>query len=498
MTTKSGARRSAEHLVFLGLGANLGDRRLNLALAIGQLRQVMRVEAISPAYETEPLGVVDQPRFINLVVRARTELSPQELHAQVKAIEAKLGRKPLPVRHGPRPIDIDILLIDGLVIDDPASGLKVPHPEMAHRAFVLVPLADLAPDLMHPQLGRTIAQLRDAVGQAGVRRLGDGLLAGFTRDIQAETPMHNLALERVGVLGLERVIHLACGRRVTVFYAQLDLWVDLLPEQKGAHMSRFPSEVDVALDALVRESAPDIETLAARIAAGIVASQGAQRSRVAVRAKVPRSRRAPLSAAPSQEVFDLLAWAASNGQRTAALVGVEALGMTACPCGQEMLRDHARERLSELGFDRREIERILAAVPIATHNQRARGTLVVTDHPAVSADDLLRIIDASMSSETYELLKRPDEFFVINRAHGNAKFAEDVVRDMLALVLQAYMDLPDSAFLLSRLVSEESIHRHNVFAERSGLVGDLRRELSGSGPARSLSLDAWLDSSLDG
>ncbi len=483
-------------VVYLGLGANLGDRRLNLARAISELRQCMQVEAVSPAYETDPVGLLGQPRFINCVVRARTALSPRELHERVKAIERALGRQPSAQRHGPRPIDIDILLMDSAVVDDRETGLRVPHPEMARRGFVLVPLADLAPDLVHPVLQKTIAELRDEVGSEGVRPVADGLLAGFTRDLQAEPPLHGLALQRVGVQGLERVIHLTCGRRVQVFYAQLDLWVDLMSDQKGAHLSRFPHEVDSALDELIREAAPDIESLAARLASGIVVAQGAGRSQVIVRAKVPRTRRAPLSAGRSQDVFDLLGWAASDGHHTTSLVGVEVSGMTACPCGQQMMRDHSGSRLAEAGFSDDQIRQILALVPLATHNQRARGTLVVSDHPTVSADDLVRIVEASMSSETYEMLKRLDEFFVINRAHTNPRFAEDVVREMLALVVQAYRELPDAAFVLARLVSEESIHRHNVFAERSGLVGDLRAELEGRGPARWLSVEQYFDRAL--
>ncbi len=492
------AAQRAEREVFLGLGANLGDRRLNLALAIGHLRQVVSVQAVSPAYETEPVGLVDQPKFINLVVRARTALSPRELHDEIKTIERALGRQPSAVRYGPRPIDIDILLVGNEVIDDPETGLRIPHPEMAHRAFVLVPLADVAPDVVHPVLGRTILELRAAVDTAGVQRVTDGLLAGFRRDLQAEPPLHGLALQRVGVQGLDRVIHLACGRRVQVFYARLDLWVDLMADQKGAHLSRLPHEVDAVLDDLVREAAPDIESLAARVAVGVAQAQGAQRSQVFVRAKVPRTRRAPLSAGRSQDVFDLLGWAASDGRRAVSLVGVETAGMTACPCGQEMVRDHSRERLSEAGFTAEQTERILAAVLLATHNQRALGTLLLSDHPAVSADDLVRIVEASMSSETYEMLKRLDEFFIINRAHANPKFAEDVVRDMLALAIGAYQELPDDAFVLARLLSEESIHRHNVFAERSGLLGDLRRELAGGGAARWLSVDAYFDRALAG
>jgi len=412
-------------------------------------------------------------------------------------------------RFGPRPIDIDLLLYDDLIIDpapnvraptpgeEDAPWLQLPHPRMHQRAFVLVPLADLAPDLPHPVLGATMATLRDRVDASDVRRLEGGLLTGFSRDVQSERPYHSVGLERAGVLGIERVIRLTTGHPVELFYAQLDLFVDLPASRKGVHMSRFPDLVDQTLDDLMRRGAPDIESLAGRIVEDLVRRQGAARAEVQVRAKVPRTRWSPLSAQRTQDVFTLLGWAVSNGEATVRLVGVEVDGMTACPCAQDMVRDHARERLLADGFSPDEAERALAVVPIATHSQRGRGTLVVSDHPTVSADDLVNIVEAGMSSEIYELLKRPDEFFVVNRAHQNPKFVEDVVRDMLGHVADAYPDLPDDGFVLARQVNFESIHRHDVFAERGTLVGELRRELAGGPAGRYVRLESWLEATLN-
>jgi GTP cyclohydrolase-4 len=522
------------HVIYLGLGSNLGDRQLSLAQALGRLRQVFDVEAASPAYETEPVGVIDQPRFINLVIRATTDLPPERVLADLKRIERELGRRAeKEMRNGPRPIDIDLLLYDDLVTvgavqladdgpgsrgagvgppDDirdsrgtgagpPGDGvqrpLRIPHPQLCERAFVLVPMADIAPDLVHPVLNESMAVLRDRVGSAGVARLTGGLLAGFARDIQEEPPRHAIGLERVGVTGIERVIRLATGHPVELFYAQLDLFVDLRSDRKGVHMSRFPHLVDQTLDDLVRREAPDIESLAGRVAEDLVGRQGADRAEVRVRAKVPRTRYTPISAQRTQDLFTLLAWAVSDGQRQARLVGVEVAGMTACPCAQEMSRDHARERLREVGFDEEQVDRALSVVPLATHTQRSWGTLIVSDHPAVSADDLVRIVEASMSSEIYELLKRPDEFFVVNRAHQNPKFVEDVVRDMLGHIADVYPVLPDDAFVLARQLNNESIHRHDVYAERGTTLGDLRLELAGGEPGRFVSLESWLASALD-
>jgi 2-amino-4-hydroxy-6-hydroxymethyldihydropteridine diphosphokinase len=158
-----------DHRVFLGLGSNLGDRRLNLQRAIHLLGETMKVERISSVYDTAPMLVVHQPRFLNLVCEVSTALPPQELLRQLKSIEHKLGRVASP-RFGPRLIDIDLLLYDELILESPS--LTVPHPRIPERAFVLLPLSELVPTLKHPVLHIEIAALAQAVSHTGVDKLG--------------------------------------------------------------------------------------------------------------------------------------------------------------------------------------------------------------------------------------------------------------------------------------------------------------------------------------
>jgi GTP cyclohydrolase I/GTP cyclohydrolase-4 len=312
-------------------------------------------------------------------------------------------------------------------------------------------------------------------------------------DLQASSPEIALALSRAGVSGVQKAVRIKRGDSETVMAAVIDCTVDLAADQKGVHMSRFPELFEEAIELVVEHEALMVEVLAEHIASRVVQRQGALRAEVWIRAQWPIYRQTPVTGLATQEMVTLCGIAAASERGTRRAVGVEAVGINACPCAQGLVRNRASERLLDAGFDDGDIERILDLVPIATHNQRGRQTLVVGTEQDLNAQLLREIAEQSMSAPIYDLLKRPDELFVVEHAHLQPRFVEDSVRHALRDSLDTLGMLDDSDFLLSRQVNFETIHIHDVVAERFGTVGELREELATGTPSpRQTSLTEWL------
>jgi GTP cyclohydrolase I/GTP cyclohydrolase-4 len=313
-------------------------------------------------------------------------------------------------------------------------------------------------------------------------------------DLQASTPEVPIGLSRAGVTGVQKAVRIGRGAQEKLIAATIDCTVDLDPSQKGVHMSRFPELFEEAIEGVVADDAFLIEDLAEHVATRIVERQHALLAEVHIRARYPYERTTPVTKLSTQEMVSLIGIAAASQRGVRRIVGVQAVGINACPCAQGLVRGRASERLLDAGFGQDDVERILELVPIATHNQRGQGTLYVGSSTRVNAERLVELVEASMSSPIYELLKRPDELFVVEHAHLQPRFVEDSVRVALKSVLDELPDLDDADFVHSQQVNFETIHAHEVVAERYGTVGELRAELAGGshGPLRHTELRDWL------
>ncbi len=481
------------HTALIGIGSNLGERQGNILQALQRLRTRVRIEAVSSFYETVPVGNVAGPKFVNAAARLSTDLDPAALESFFRDVETAIAR-----RHehlAARVIDIDFLYYDDLVAD--LGRFELPHPYVEQRPYNLIPLAEIAPEFVDPVRKSTLAELASRASHEGVVRKPRALR--FDVDRQSQEPEHHLALSRVGVAKIKRIIRLTLRGRKIPLNAEFSMVADLEPNRAGVHMSRFSELLEeVLLEVLARgEPASTVEEVVERVAREIVISQHALRADVRVRAEFGLERWTPVSGKRTEETYALVGIAHADRQGTRRAVGVEAEGMTACPCAQLMVREHSHRELLEAGFSEAEADRALDALPVATHNQRGKGTLLIgslSDQASeIRAEDLVEIVENSMSSETYDLLKRPDEFFVVNKAHHNPRFVEDVVRGILASTLAMYADFPDETFVAATQLNYESIHKHDAFAEAFGTFGEFRRELrEGVYVTEKTELAAWL------
>jgi len=289
-------------------------------------------------------------------------------------------------------------------------------------------------------------------------------------DCQSRRVENSFKLTRVGVTGMLKPVVVRRHGRDNHLVAEIDAFVDLPSTQRGSHMSRNVEVVTEMVDASVRTRVESLEQMAANICRELLERHDyASFAEVRMSADYFLERRPPGGKA-SLEPFKLIAKATSKrGDGLMKSIGVEVRGMTVCPCAAETARGMTLDQVPELA-------KISDKVPMVSHNQRNITTLTVQvpEDVDIEADDLIEIVEGSLSSPTYGILKRRDEANVVLRAHRNPKFVEDVVRDILGKLLKRYPRLGDDVHVTVRSESKESIHKHNAFAERVTTLGELR------------------------
>lgn len=301
-------------------------------------------------------------------------------------------------------------------------------------------------------------------------------------DIQFLKPDFPIELSKVGATGIRKLVQvLRKGKRPIILISVFDVFVDLPSHLKGVSLSRNFEVIDEVIETLTAQPIENIEELTLRIAESLLEKhEYATKSEVSMVADLIMRKRTPKTAQRTQEVVKIFsdAYMARSGEKIA-FVGAEVSGITACPCAQELVRTRAFEKLLSLGYSEEEVQRILKHVPIASHNQRGRARIKiqVKDDFRVSILKLVEIAKLSMSFETFEILKREDELEVVEKIHQNPMFVEDSVRKMAFELLKAFPNAPDDVLVILRQENEESIHQHNVVAEKIAKIGELRKEL---------------------
>ncbi len=305
-------------------------------------------------------------------------------------------------------------------------------------------------------------------------------------DVQANKPKIPINLTRVGVTDVKKLVEIKRkDKRPIVLISIFDIFVDLPSDRKGANLSRNFEAIDEVLEKAVNLPVYEIEELCSDVARSLLdRHEYATRAEVIMKSEYVVKRESPATKMECQEVVDIFAEStAIRGKNDSItvnkLIGAEVMGMTACPCAQEIMRENAQNELLALGIDEKTVATFLHKVPMSTHNQRGRGiiSIKVGGDIDVSLEMIIEIIENSMSTSIFELLKRSDEAVVVERAHKNPKFVEDCVRTMAKNVVQTFTHLPDDAVITIKQINEESIHRHNAFAERVAKIGDLRTEI---------------------
>ena len=377
------------HVAFILLGANLGDRQSNILQALQYIQVRANIAKVSSFYETEPLEGSDQPEYLNMACQIETNDGPKELLQFLKWVERRMGRT-ISEKYAPRPIDIDLLLYDDLIIRE--SDLWIPHPRMHERAFTLIPLTEIAHDLVHPVLNETIEALAKKIDASTVKKVNRSLKFNLERDIQGGQPSINIGLSRVGITNLNRVIRLGSEDKAALFYANLDFFAYLDPSKAGVHMSRFADVLEDARGDFL-EPTPISKAWREASASSCAISKG-KKGRSAYKGSISMERVTPYRQ-KTEELFTFIGIASANGTTSRRIIGVEAEGMTTCPCAQDMMAAHSRMLLEAAGYSKRGHE-YCSLIPMATHNQRARELCSWSTCPY--APNIWSTAEASMSS----------------------------------------------------------------------------------------------------
>ncbi|MGA1822770.1 MAG: GTP cyclohydrolase MptA [Thermoplasmatota archaeon] len=301
---------------------------------------------------------------------------------------------------------------------------------------------------------------------------------GELPDVQGSTIKDSFGISRVGIQGIMRPVSIKRPGKTVNLIPTLDISVNLPSDQKGSHMSRHVEVINRAVEMAINVENDSLERLVERIALELLKShEYATYADVSLWADYFMKKRSPdeRSVTENYRIF-AEARIRRGDPRPERTIGVEVSGMSACPCAMETVRTMLKNELIDDGASPEEVA-ILDKIPVPTHNQRNRTYIGISwDRELhIDAEDLISLVEGILSSATYEILKRKGEGEIVLKAHKNPKFVEDIVRELIEAFLERYPGISGDASLKVRSVSEESIHKHDAFAERVAPLSELRK-----------------------
>jgi len=304
-------------------------------------------------------------------------------------------------------------------------------------------------------------------------------------DIHGINPEINLSLNKVGIVGIKMPIgYISLKNKPVMVVPTFDVFIDLPSDQKGIHTSRNYEVITDVLSKYVGKMYK-LEDVSLAISKELLKKHKyATRSEVKARGEAIYELKTPKTKILSYEPFKMMAKAFAERKANGVIdvkkmIGIGLTGITACPCVREVIREISEEEIKKLGLKLSDVKKVMKKIPIATHMQRAQGSIIVEIPEGIEMDAirLVQIITDSMSSSTFELLKRSDEAELVMRAAFNLRFVEDCVRYMMYYLIRDFSDFPDDTYLMFKVRSMESIHQHDLIAERTTTLKEIRKEL---------------------
>ncbi len=290
-------------------------------------------------------------------------------------------------------------------------------------------------------------------------------------DIQAVVPNINFKLTRVGVTNVVKQIYVKRPDRDVVLQPTINLYVDLPSTKKGADMSRNVEIIEDIVERSTRAPCTSIEDLGENIVKMMAKKHPyATRMEVEIISDYFLDRKNP-SGKITQERYKIFSKVVMENKKIKKMIGIMATGISVCPCAMETVRTYLKEKYPEYSD-------FLDKIPVPSHNQRNNVSILmeIPEGYSIELNDLIEIAEKSYSNSTYEILKRKDEMELVLKAHENPKFVEDVVREALKLIYEKYKNFPDDTIITVKSESEESIHKHNAFAERVCTLKEIKEE----------------------